>query len=259
MSNHDLNTAQLAIYGTLAIPNIYVLIRHGWPGLLGWAYLFAFCTLRLVGAAIQMSADNDGKVNASAAIISSIGLSPLLLATSGILHEARHYRTSNLGGKVEWVLVLIYHILVASGVGLIGAGSSAFTAKDPSSNDLTLLKVGIIILLVSWVLVCLWTPFSLFQTPGPINSPRYLKGTQLLYAVLVTIPFTGIRTVYSATAFLSGSANLNPVTGSLGFRVGLSFVPELISALVFLVAGIITHEILRTIREDHEVKTGRLT
>lgn len=88
MSDNDLNTAQLAIYCVLSIPNIYILIRHGWPGLLGWAYLFAFSTLRLVGAAIQMNADKDGKVDTSAAIISSIGLSPLLLATSGILHEA---------------------------------------------------------------------------------------------------------------------------------------------------------------------------
>jgi len=259
MSNHGLNIAQLAIYCALSIPNIYILIRHGWSGLLGWAYLFAFCTLRLVGAAIQLSADKNGKVDTSAAIISSIGLSPLLLATSGILHEARHHRASNSNGKAEWILVLFYHILVASGVGLIGAGSSAFDTEDPSPNDLTLLKVGIIILLVCWVLVCFGTVFSSFHTPRNRNTPGYPRETQLLFAVLLTLPFTGIRTIYSVTAFLSGSAKLNPVTGSLGFRVGLSFVPELISALIFLVAGLVTYNTRRTECETRELETRRLT
>lgn len=86
-----IDTAQLAIYATFSLPILYILTRHGLPGLLGWAYLFAFCTLRIVGAALAL-----GKGNVeSAAIISNIGLSPLLLATSGVLHEAyapSHFR-----------------------------------------------------------------------------------------------------------------------------------------------------------------------
>jgi len=77
-------TAQLAIYIILSLPVLYILIRHSWPGILGWGYLFAFCTLRGVGGALAL-----GKgITESAAIISNIGLSPLLLAISGVLHEA---------------------------------------------------------------------------------------------------------------------------------------------------------------------------
>lgn len=76
------STAELAIYAVLSIPTIYILIKHGRTGLLGWLYLFAFCTLRIVGGAMDLSG------NTAAGIISSVGLSPLLLATSGILHEA---------------------------------------------------------------------------------------------------------------------------------------------------------------------------
>lgn len=79
----SLSVATLAIYALLSIPIIYIFIRH-WPtGVLGWFYLFAFCTLRIVGGAMSMNS-NGGSSN----IISSIGLSPLLLAAAGILHEA---------------------------------------------------------------------------------------------------------------------------------------------------------------------------
>lgn len=76
------STAELAIYATLSIPNLYILFKHGRAGLLGWAYLFAFCTLRIVGGAMDLSGST------SAGIISSVGLSPLLLAAFGILQEA---------------------------------------------------------------------------------------------------------------------------------------------------------------------------
>lgn len=80
---NSLSTANLAIYVVLSIPVIYIFIRH-WPtGALGWFYLFAFCTLRIVGGAMSMNSDGG-----SSTIISSVGLSPLLLAAAGILHEA---------------------------------------------------------------------------------------------------------------------------------------------------------------------------
>jgi hypothetical protein len=78
-----LSIAELAIYIILSIPVLYILVKHLWQGLTGWLFLFFFCTLRLIGGALSMNSDST-----SGEIISSVGLSPLLLATSGILHEA---------------------------------------------------------------------------------------------------------------------------------------------------------------------------
>jgi hypothetical protein len=80
----SLSVAQLAIYTTLCIPAIYVLVKHRRASILGWIFLFVFCSLRLVAGAISM----NNKSNGGASIVSNIGLSPLLLATVGILHEA---------------------------------------------------------------------------------------------------------------------------------------------------------------------------
>jgi hypothetical protein len=83
-----LSVAELAIYISLAFPTVYLIIKHGRQRLLGWLFLFIFCTLRIIGGALAINSSSP-----TANIISSVGLSPLLLAASGILHEARVYIT----------------------------------------------------------------------------------------------------------------------------------------------------------------------
>jgi hypothetical protein len=83
-----LDYAQLAIYGPLSLPILFIVYRHGRRGVIGWLYLFVFCTLRIVGPAMQIKANKDHTSGSGPILISSIGLSPLLLATVGILHEA---------------------------------------------------------------------------------------------------------------------------------------------------------------------------
>ena len=67
--------------------------------------------------------------------------------------------------KIEWILVLIIHLLVATGVALIGVGSSALRSTTSSissnSSDHVLAEAGMYILLVSWVALSLWTATSL--------------------------------------------------------------------------------------------------
>jgi prolipoprotein diacylglyceryltransferase len=76
--------AQLALYAPLTLPTLYLLYSHGRHGFLAWLYLLAFCVLRITGAAMGLSDPH----NTGAQIISSIGLSPLLLSIDGMLHEA---------------------------------------------------------------------------------------------------------------------------------------------------------------------------
>ena len=80
----QLAVSYLVIYAILSIPAIYCLIRHGKHGFLGWVYLLAFCILRMTGAGLQISDPSSS----TAQIISGVGLSPLLLAVLGVLHES---------------------------------------------------------------------------------------------------------------------------------------------------------------------------
>ena len=83
-SNSQLSVSYLVIYSIVAIPMIYNLIVHGKYGILGWAYLLAFCVLRMTGAGLQLSNPSSS----TAEVLVGIGVSPLILAVLGILHES---------------------------------------------------------------------------------------------------------------------------------------------------------------------------
>lgn len=75
---------------------------------------------------------------------------------------------------------------------------------------------------------------------------------QLLYAVLLSLPFIGIRMMYSVISILAPSKSLNPTSGSVGIRVGLSFIPELIAMLALVYAGLATLTLRREVKNTVE-------
>jgi len=75
---------------------------------------------------------------------------------------------------------------------------------------------------------------------------------QLLYAVLFSLPFAGIRMVYSVISIVAPSKSLNPTTGAVGLRIGLSFIPELIAILALTFAGLATHTLRREVKQTRE-------
>ena len=88
MADH-LATATLVIHAILLQPTLYCFLAHGRHGFLGWFYLQIFCLLRIVGNAVELHAATIPNAKGShVQLINNIGLSPLLLATAGILHEA---------------------------------------------------------------------------------------------------------------------------------------------------------------------------
>jgi prolipoprotein diacylglyceryltransferase len=80
----SISAAKLAIYIILVQPALYCLFKHGKTGFIGWLYVQIFCVLRIATGGIGL----HGSSSTGAIVVNSIGLSPLLLAASGILHEA---------------------------------------------------------------------------------------------------------------------------------------------------------------------------
>lgn len=88
MTTDGLSAAKLAIYLVLLQPALYCLWKHGKTGFLGWLYIQIFCVLRIATGGIGLHGNQTGQ---AAVVLNSIGLSPLLLSVSGILHEALVY------------------------------------------------------------------------------------------------------------------------------------------------------------------------
>ena len=82
---------ELALYLILAPATLYLSFRHGKHGALGFFYLQVFAVLRIVSDIIFIAQRNDTTYSESAAIVSSVGLSPLILALAGFIHEEHVY------------------------------------------------------------------------------------------------------------------------------------------------------------------------
>lgn len=78
---------EICVYFPLLILAILICQRHGFSRSAGWTYTLLLCLVRLLGACCQLATYNKpshGLVEA-VIILSSVGLSPLLLATLGLL------------------------------------------------------------------------------------------------------------------------------------------------------------------------------
>jgi hypothetical protein len=80
--------AEICVYIPVFILTLIVVFRHGFKRQAGWIYLAIFCVIRLAGADFKI-AHTQNPTNQTdiewAAILPSVGLSPLLLASSGLL------------------------------------------------------------------------------------------------------------------------------------------------------------------------------
>lgn len=63
--------------------------------------------------------------------------------------------------------------------------------------------------------------------------------------------------MYSVVSILAPSKNLNPTTGAVGFKTGLSFLPELIAILAFVYVGLATHSLRRDGKNAFEGEVQR--
>lgn len=87
VSQDYVSIVELIIYIPALIAAIIVTARHGFHRASGWIYTVVLCAVRIAGAICQLLTHTDhseGLLTASI-VIDSIGISPLLLATLGVL------------------------------------------------------------------------------------------------------------------------------------------------------------------------------
>lgn len=78
---------ELVFYVPAAIAALTICLRHGFNRSSGWIYTLILCVIRIAGAVCQQlsHSHHSESLIKTTIIIDSIGLSPLLLATLGML------------------------------------------------------------------------------------------------------------------------------------------------------------------------------
>lgn len=142
------------------------------------------------------------------------------------------------------------HMSISAGVALTASG--AVGAQKPTATEeqreksLKHVKVGMAIMLLSWLYLSLVAVGSLLFSSRRTNAelmPFERQGRWLLCTVTAALPLIGIRIVVSLIYFTTQNAALNPVTGDIGYKVGLSFVEELLVSVGFIIVGVATRNI----------------
>lgn len=82
-----LSIAEIVVYVPALIAAIYTTARHGFHRSSGWVFTVVLCVIRIIGAACQLCtySNNSSGLLEAVLILDSIGISPLLFATLGVL------------------------------------------------------------------------------------------------------------------------------------------------------------------------------
>ncbi|KAL2679097.1 hypothetical protein Neosp_009855 [[Neocosmospora] mangrovei] len=209
--------------------------------ILGWGYLLVFCSLKIIGSSMQLG-DNPGS---GAAIVTSVGLSPLLLAVAGVLHEAPEKR--RLESKKETRIVILFHLQVMLGIALVAIGMSKLmsgTTQGKINQAWTIAKVGAAVLLLACLAmtaVAVRCSLQGYLRLKSQSSPNH--SSWLMLAVLVALPFVTIRVLATFIYVVTENQSLSPMAGSLGVRVGLYLFVETTATLVLVSVGVKTRNI----------------
>ena len=94
--------AELIVYIPALIVTAMVTSRHGAHRASGWIYTIILCAVRIAGAVCQLLTYHDkseGLLKATL-IMDSIGISPLLLATLGVLSRLYVLSSKDFRGKI---------------------------------------------------------------------------------------------------------------------------------------------------------------
>lgn len=152
--------------------------------------------------------------------------------------------------------LIIFHLLVTTAIAIIAAGasnlSSATLSPDQINRDNALVKAGIVMLFLGWISLAILT-FTTFQYILTRRSRKLAEseaGKNLLLAIAISIPFLGIRVLERLVYYFTQNPLLDPVSGSLGLRVGLEVVEEIIVTVLLVIAGLLTRNIGSTVATD---------
>lgn len=79
--------AELIVYSPCLLVSVFLCAKFGFQRASGWIYTVIFCLARIIGSGFQLSTYSNPSVSSytGAFILNGIALSPLLLATLGIL------------------------------------------------------------------------------------------------------------------------------------------------------------------------------
>ncbi|MCJ1393146.1 hypothetical protein MMC18_006018 [Xylographa bjoerkii] len=259
---------ELCVYIPIFPLALIVVFRHGWRKQLGWIYLAIFCLVRIAGGGFKIASvkypDNSTDLEWSA-ILQSVGLSPLLMATMGLLKritdevsETVPYtqdpygntpmagfvcqsrvgniitkRATAISRRSRIIQIAQLPTMIALILCVVGGTDESSSNISEHSTGQTYTKVGIAIFLVIYVLLFGVTAITSADLG---NAPRGEK--RIYFAVVVALPFIAVRLLYSVLADFTSISNFSIANPDPWVQLFMAVVEELLVVLMYTLAGL---------------------
>ncbi|KAJ5493550.1 hypothetical protein N7463_009637 [Penicillium fimorum] len=250
--------AKLIIYIPTALLTIWVVLRHGFHKQLGWIYLSIFSGIRVGGAVMEiLNTKNPSNANDKewTLILQSVGLSPLLLSTLGLLKRvfdetSQHVPSSpdskrniflqifasfGITGRLKIVQLLHLPALIALILAISGGTDQASSNISDHASGKTKTRVAVILFLAIYVAACtLWT--ITVRDIGIMVSSQ----NRIFFCVLLALPFIAIRILYSLISDFGNNHQFSIVDGDTRIQLVMATLEEFVVVLMYTVLGLIT-------------------
>ncbi|OBT48967.1 hypothetical protein VE00_00669 [Pseudogymnoascus sp. WSF 3629] len=251
---NGISIALLVLYTPLLLLGAFLSKRHGFGRSSGWIFLVLFCILRLLSGALNLALINSptsSSLHIAYSITNSVGLSPLLLASLGLLNraiESIERRAKSVTVTPRHLRLIQLLIMIALILAIVGAVNLNDAKTDSDLHQAkTLVQAGVGLFIAGYVILCLATARVLFAISSAESGER-----RLIPALAAALPFLLIRVVYAGVGAFGNNAKFNAVTGSDAIFLVMVVLMELAVVLIFEGVGIT----LKAIPKEERGKVG---
>jgi MFS family permease len=236
---NGVSIAEIVVYVPALCIAAFLAIRHGLGQNSGWLFLILFCLARIIGPCMQLaeiSHPTDLSLFEGSAILQNVALSPLMLATIGLLSRLlesihRSKRTVLHSSMFHLIHLIIIVGLILGIVGGTDAANSFITTGKYTPTDLN--KAGTALFIVAYIaMVTLILIISFHVSHAEKGEKR------LFIAVVISLPFILVRLVYSIISTFTHNKNFNLLTGSVTVFLCVALIEEFIVVAVYEGTGL---------------------
>ncbi|MCJ1411668.1 hypothetical protein MMC19_005759 [Ptychographa xylographoides] len=241
-SREGLSIAELIFYIPALPVAVFVAFRHGFGRQAGWFFLIILALIRIIGSIceiVSVTSPSQGVIEC-AVILSSVGLSPMILAMLGLLK--RVHEGINDHSTIPKILNFIGLLPIAALImAIIGGIDESSSKPSEVSTGTTLVKAAIIIFLVVFLILAVATIATFFMMRSIAKGEE-----RILYALALSIPFILVRLIYSLLVDFSGNAKFSLTYGDVVIQGCMAALMEFIVVIIYLGVGLITPKITRS-------------
>jgi len=230
---------EICFYVPLFLLTLAVAFRHGFGRQLGWVFLCIFCAVRITGAAFEYEAIQNPTNTTDSTwfiILSSVGLSPLFLATMGLIKRIADETTANGVSQRGRVIQILRIPTILALILCVVGGEDQTKANDPSKNSTgkTLTKVGIVIFVAIYVAIFVLT---LITGKDVRNTPR--RDRPMYFVVLVSLPLLACRLLFSILSSFTTNPSFQLGGPQPLVQLFMATVEEFIIVVLYTLAGLV--------------------